>query len=284
MNLSIVVVGDSFTWGFGVNDGEIYTDILEKLLNDTEVINLGVTAYGLSQEIKYFKILGKKFSPDILIVALVMNDIQQDFYNKTTKNLRNSNISEQKKENKGSFFLKIKKILAENLVIYKIIIEIINTKKNLVQLLVTLGLKDELSGFDELDTNLSPGLKNYPSILEHSFQKIERKLLSLKQETDKIGVKLIVALVPSLQAVVPKAFSQSIAYTQYYPQDFDLDKPYKRLQAFGQNYGIEIMSPLVKFRDMQANGHNLYLKRDMHFNKNGHMLFAHELAKVIKQK
>ncbi len=41
----IVIVGDSFTWGFGVNDDEIYSERLESMLSNTEVINLGVTAF-----------------------------------------------------------------------------------------------------------------------------------------------------------------------------------------------------------------------------------------------
>ena len=70
-----VVVGDSFSWGYGINDGEIFTDILEKILAGTEIINLGVTAYGLDQEIAYFKQLGVQFGPEILIVALCQNDV-----------------------------------------------------------------------------------------------------------------------------------------------------------------------------------------------------------------
>jgi hypothetical protein len=49
-----VVLGDSFAWGWGVNDDEVFTSVLEAAVGDLEVINLGVKAYTLPQEILYF--------------------------------------------------------------------------------------------------------------------------------------------------------------------------------------------------------------------------------------
>jgi len=48
--IRIVVLGDSFTWGFGVNDNAIYTEILESMYENVEVINLGVYKLPLDEK------------------------------------------------------------------------------------------------------------------------------------------------------------------------------------------------------------------------------------------
>src|SRR5512138_1177939 len=43
----VVVLGDSFVWGFGVADDEIFTSLLEKDPSyGGEVVNLGIVGYG----------------------------------------------------------------------------------------------------------------------------------------------------------------------------------------------------------------------------------------------
>src|SRR5437899_3035923 len=50
----ILVLGDSFVFGYGVEQEEIFTTVLEGLLPATEVINAGVSGYGTDQELLWF--------------------------------------------------------------------------------------------------------------------------------------------------------------------------------------------------------------------------------------
>ena len=47
----ILVLGDSFVFGYGVEQEEIFTTVLEGLLPATEVINAGVSGYGTDQDL-----------------------------------------------------------------------------------------------------------------------------------------------------------------------------------------------------------------------------------------
>jgi hypothetical protein len=49
----ILVLGDSVTFGYGVNDGETFCDIIEKGLKHTDVINMGVSGFGTGEEFFY---------------------------------------------------------------------------------------------------------------------------------------------------------------------------------------------------------------------------------------
>lgn len=65
--LRIAVLGDSFTWGHGVEQQDRYTDLLEKATG-VEILNFGVTAYGTLQ---YYLLMDKvlSFHPDVVIIA-----------------------------------------------------------------------------------------------------------------------------------------------------------------------------------------------------------------------
>jgi hypothetical protein len=69
----ILILGDSYTFGYGVNDDETYPAYLETKLQAEQrpfqVINMGVNAYGTDQE--YLTLLkeGTKYDPDIVVLA-----------------------------------------------------------------------------------------------------------------------------------------------------------------------------------------------------------------------
>ena len=76
----IIVLGDSITVGHALRLEETYCKQLEELLNKGEVtkryevINGGVPGYTSFQGARYFKIISKKFNPDLVIVYYGTND------------------------------------------------------------------------------------------------------------------------------------------------------------------------------------------------------------------
>jgi len=71
----ILILGDSYTFGNGVELNESYAEILRKKFNeDIEIINFGVPGYGLNQEAVYFLEEGKKYFPDIILIQFTPND------------------------------------------------------------------------------------------------------------------------------------------------------------------------------------------------------------------
>lgn len=68
-NKRIVVLGDSFTFGIGVNNNETFSKIIEEK-TDCEVLNLGVSGYAPSQYLLGFRTKGSRYNPDMVIVAI----------------------------------------------------------------------------------------------------------------------------------------------------------------------------------------------------------------------
>jgi hypothetical protein len=70
----ILVLGDSFAWGYGVEESERFSQILEKSL-DVEVVNAGVSGYSTDQELLWYKNEGIKYDTDLVILVIAGNDV-----------------------------------------------------------------------------------------------------------------------------------------------------------------------------------------------------------------
>ena len=75
----ILALGDSWTFGFRVAEPDSYPRQLERVLNERarargdparfEVINSGVIGYATTQEAAYLRARGRRFEPDLVLVA-----------------------------------------------------------------------------------------------------------------------------------------------------------------------------------------------------------------------
>lgn len=106
----ITIIGDSISMGWGVNDEQTFSSLLEKKINKN-VINMGVSSYGTVREIK--KLVSSKYynQSDLILIQYHHNDIYEnelldfkkeysfeEFRTKTDKDLNN--------QKKVLFFLK----------------------------------------------------------------------------------------------------------------------------------------------------------------------------------
>ena len=70
----VLVVGDSFGWGFGVEQEDTFGARLERALPDTEVINGAVSGYSTDQVLLWLRLEGRQYAPDVVVYALSGND------------------------------------------------------------------------------------------------------------------------------------------------------------------------------------------------------------------
>lgn len=88
----ILFLGDSLVWSGETSSGKLYTEIIEKNLNNTswtgkkiEVINAGIPGYTTYQELEFLKIYGLEMQPDMVILGVVFNDVYYKYLHKSTK-------------------------------------------------------------------------------------------------------------------------------------------------------------------------------------------------------
>jgi hypothetical protein len=82
---AVVVLGDSYTFGMGVNDGEEYPTVMRRELEGrADVVNLGAAGWGLTQEIRRYYERGVEYDPRIVILQFCANDPDDNLANRVT--------------------------------------------------------------------------------------------------------------------------------------------------------------------------------------------------------
>ncbi|MFA5110135.1 MAG: GDSL-type esterase/lipase family protein [Desulfobaccales bacterium] len=85
----ILMLGDSFTYGLGVNDDQTFAARVEKNLTadhlSVEVMNAGCPGKGTDYDLKVFQTAGARFRPDLTVLCFFCNDFQDnergEYYN-----------------------------------------------------------------------------------------------------------------------------------------------------------------------------------------------------------
>jgi lysophospholipase L1-like esterase len=82
----VAVLGDSIAFGYWVAEKDAFPRQLETMLAETrgagprvEVLNFGVPGYNLDQEIERLRTKALESSPDVVVVALCLNDLEGIF-------------------------------------------------------------------------------------------------------------------------------------------------------------------------------------------------------------
>lgn len=80
----ILFLGDSFTEGYGVNDGEEYPALIREFVgecygeNAVPVVNAGIGRNGTGRWLKFLKAEGPQFAPRLVVFQLFANDFEDN--------------------------------------------------------------------------------------------------------------------------------------------------------------------------------------------------------------
>ncbi|MGH9465107.1 MAG: SGNH/GDSL hydrolase family protein [Thermoanaerobaculia bacterium] len=80
----VLVLGDSYTFGYGVEAAEAYPQVLAALAREAalpvESVNAGIPSYSPTLEALWLRDLGLSLSPDVVVLGLDMSDLQDDLF------------------------------------------------------------------------------------------------------------------------------------------------------------------------------------------------------------
>jgi lysophospholipase L1-like esterase len=92
--MAVLAFGDSFTWGWGVAQGRVFTDVLSRLMPDVRVVNFGLNASGTVQQFALFEAYGKEqLRPgDVVLLMFFNNDFEENVSGRLRAEVRNGQV------------------------------------------------------------------------------------------------------------------------------------------------------------------------------------------------
>lgn len=73
----ILVTGDSFVFGMGVEAEDRFTEVLEEELSGWRVDNLGMTGWGIDLMVRALETFGPKAKPDVVVLSVYTDDFRR---------------------------------------------------------------------------------------------------------------------------------------------------------------------------------------------------------------
>ncbi len=71
----ILLFGDSFTFGTGVDVQERYSNLIEQKVNNLEIMNFGVGSTGIDRQFLIYRHLGSNYESDIILICPYLNNV-----------------------------------------------------------------------------------------------------------------------------------------------------------------------------------------------------------------
>lgn len=260
----VLVLGDSYVWGFGVNQSELFSEP-EVHQSADELLNFGVSGYGTDQELLYYLRRGTNFGVDEVVLAFTpYNDIE------------NNLAAEQYGYAKPYF------TLADRLTLHRDHVRPRPLQGRLNQFRLrsrVWNLIDEGVRSMENSVARSRGVGGVAAA----------RAVILRPEDvtarDRAGVELTLAILLRLRDEVKARGAEfSVIFIPYKPHvrsGAESNHPLVPLIAAGlARAGVNYREPYPEFVKAEQGGVPMYNSLDNHFSPAGHALFAQFLTRT----
>lgn len=291
----ILVLGDSFVFGAGVETQWRMTDVMGRALGaDVEVINAGVSGWGTDQEVVHYETVLRKLHPDVVVLTMmVANDVINNmldhlfltpttpkprFYPEGDRLVWSGPIAKPKSDKR----INLRALLRKSRVI-------VLTKRSMNVFFDRPEQDRGVAAESGLELEwMRRGYSHWlvyehehQSTLEEGWSLTEGILRRLAEDCAGDGAELVVMAFPLKIEVQDEWRARLMSRAGVEESALDLDRPYERLGSFCEANGIEFMYPLEEFRE-GAKHRDLYFRLDGHPNRYGHIMAARVLLDRLK--
>ena len=281
LSKNILMLGDSFTFGTGLDQDKSFGVLIEKGLHNTHVWNAGVIGYSINNYRLQFRNLTPKINPDLVIFNIfVANDITE--------------LRRKKDVFKDEKLLRVEdqKIVVNN----QQKLESIETKIPLSFAAHKLKEKWNILAYKnewKLAQNTKPTL-TWPVFLpkDHKAQdphlpnywaRFETHLEAIKSFADTEKIPVLISLIP-MDVQVDQSYESKYARLFFDQEARDAKRPQAKIKALCKDLALTCLDVLEDFQN-HPQREKLYFSHnaDPHFDLLGHQFYAELLQKAIIQ-
>jgi lysophospholipase L1-like esterase len=302
--LRVVAIGDSFTYGWGVNLEDTWCKQLEKRLLDdgldVEVINLGKPAAGPFDYAWIAETLLPLLQPDLVLVGvLVGDDLQQAWVETDLRSIArgwfpNSLRYFQMLRTEPQTFGPSKNPVEETrrkavATAEQLLREMTDDqRKRVAQLPEDVQQAFHTGTLNPWMINHSTSAPNYflntldMNAIADRVVNLSDALLRLRRAADRVGAPVVAINIPEGFYVNREAYNnvQRIGF-QVQPELLETEVPDQALAQAGEVAGISVLSVTKEFR-ARVDEPGLYLELDRHMTAKGNALLAEFIAPAVR--
>lgn len=285
----ILMLGDSFTEGNGVNSAETFSKCLERMLDSAnipfhcEVINAGVGSYSTLPEYLYLKTSGLQLQPDLVVLNFDMSDVYDDIqYTKRAKFDERGlpiAITPESETVSSSWFIRslvsIKDFFKEHTRLYNVV------RIRLDRYLNKSGSEHIVSGDVRYDKYAL--LKEDQSVRgPGDWTLSEKYLLMIRDTLHAAGIEFSVCVYPYGLQISPREWSVGRRYWGFKQDTVYSVKPQAYLQGFCEAQGIHVINLCEDFKERAKTTYPMYYDYDGHWRPEGHAVAAGAMFRELE--
>lgn len=273
----VLVLGDSFTMGWGVEQVEVFTEVLENdfMKNkpydcNIEVLNGGVYGYGTVEELMFLEKKGLKLKPDLVFLSFFIgNDIFEnlDAYKKFF------DTNGERFPKRMSLTISMVRFIRAHSMVYNFLMARFRNMKffrnfyNTQTILFDAGEpRDEIELYEK---SRQDSINNYWNITKEI-------ILKIKSICDDNHIKMVLLTIPS-KAQVYKEQWADISGKLGITEDSDIELPDKILENICKENGIYYCRLLDMLQEAGKKDKDLYFKLDRHWKAPCHEIVGNYL-------
>lgn len=291
----LVVLGDSFVWGFGVEEDEIFSAVLARATG-AEVVNAGVSGYGPDQSFLSWKEHASTWAPDgVALFVTLANDLddiastERYGYAKPTFRLGGDGALELTGEPvpvvdwaaaSRPLPVRVKqsrvRAILDHSALFTLAAEALARTAWAGPPLEAAGLVPGGGADSPLVLDMRP-----PSAaVEQEWLLLGAILRALAEDVKSHGARLAVVAVPAADEVYDDRWERRVAHaTPGANAVLDRTEPGRRLAALAREAGAQAIDLLPELRRAGQSDRRLYYAVNHHWTASGHRLVAEVLAK-----
>ncbi len=292
----IVVLGDSFAWGYGLKTEERFSDILGRDFPDTQVINMGVVGYSTDQECTLFEREGIKYGPDLIILLVHDTDIfhnglkanygkAKPYFTLRGDTLERHGIPVPRLDDSSPDQETEKKITAadsgEDGILYFIKHRVLSHSRLYTFLSGRLKMIEPLRRalvkikLVEPERPVSEDVHLTGAIIER-----------LQEKAAETGGKLLVLMVPSKEVInfhLPAGAGKKFLIKLKDAEIIRREEAVRELVSRLRQAGIPVIDLTASFIEASSSGTNLYFIHDNHWNEKANEIAAQQIGAFLRQ-
>jgi len=278
--LRVLVLGDSLTFGPGVDDDQTYPALLGRELAAhgiaAEGLDAGVGGYGVPDEVAWHAAYGLPLQPDVVVLGVFTgNDLQDADPAKPPLAVEDGELldaSDRRRSKPFHWLFQRSQLVA--LAKYSLPEGVDRRLRRLLDLPepgAVRALRGEMATYARTpDAATLAGARASEAAI--------RRLVALDREH---GIATVALLLPSYLQADRRAWDDAVRALALDPRAYDAAVPGRLFAAALARAGVPTLDLGPPFAQGVARGERLFYPHDHHYTAAGHRLIAHELAAFL---